>query len=276
MRIAESLTPPAPLATLPQRHRASRLGHTLLWLPRVDSTNRWMRDWASQGAAEGCVLVADAQDRGRGRHGRAWESPAGLGLYCSLLLRPRLAPSRLGVLTLSAGVAAAEAVRRVTRVPALLRWPNDLMCGGRKLGGILAEGVARRGRQEHVIVGWGLNIGQRRSDFALSLRGRATSLALEGARSQRRETILHAFLVSLERRLMELEAGASDRVLARFEALSPSSSGAALLVQLDGRRRRAISRGLARDGSLRIDLPEGSRQLRTAEVLRILECRPCC
>lgn len=267
--------PPA-FAALAARRRRARLGHTVLWRPRVESTNDWARRLASGGAPEGVLAIADAQERGRGRHGRRWESPSGLGLYCSIVVRPRLPPAGLGLLTLAAGVAAAGALRRRCRVPAQLQWPNDLMAGGRKLGGILSETSVKGEGPVAAVVGWGLNLAQRREDFPAALRRRATSLRLEGADPVDRATLVESWLADLERRLASLERGSVRGLLRRFRSLSPTCEGAALLVELEGRRRRAVSRGLAPDGSLRIDLPEGRRVLRSADLLRVLEARTCC
>lgn len=216
------------------------------------------------------MALADAQSRGRGRHGRPWASPAGLGIYCSVLLKPRLEPAHLGALPLAAGIAAAQAVRRVARLGASLKWPNDLLIGRRKLGGILVEAASRGKRQEFVIVGWGLNLRQSRSDFPASLAGQVISVRQARGRLGERHSFLASFISALERLLGRLEAGDIRGVLTRFTALCPSCRGASLQLDLGGRRRHAVSRGLAADGSLRVDLAEGRRCLQGSERLRIL------
>jgi BirA family biotin operon repressor/biotin-[acetyl-CoA-carboxylase] ligase len=139
------------------------------------SSNADLLAAAHAGAAEGTVLVADAQTAGRGRLGRRWASPAGAGLTFSVLLRPAGVPAALlGWLPLLTGVAAVAAVRGVAGVDAALKWPNDVLAGGAKLGGILAE---RAGSA--VVVGLGINVWQGRAD--LPADAAATSLALEAA-----------------------------------------------------------------------------------------------
>ncbi len=266
---------PAGFAALAARRRGARLGHTILWQTGVDSTNDWARRLAAAGSPEGIVVVAGSQTHGRGRHGRRWESPAGLGLYCSLLLRPALEGTRLGLLALAAGVAAARAVRRTCRVAALLQWPNDLVAGGRKLGGVLVETSTASGGRAAAVVGWGLNLDHQRGDFPPPLRERATSLRLQGAAGVAPEALLGALLTEVERELEALESGAERALLRRFSDLSPTCDGAALVVEVQGRRRRATSRGLLPDGSLRVELPDGARVLRSAELLRVLEARKC-
>ncbi|MCZ6779771.1 MAG: biotin--[acetyl-CoA-carboxylase] ligase [Acidobacteria bacterium] len=262
--------PPAGLLRLVRRRRDARIGHTLLWRPQVDSTNSWLRRQADLGAREGTLAVARAQSCGRGRLGRSWESPPGLGIYCSVLLQPRLEAARLGILPLAAGIAAAQAVRRAARLQTCLKWPNDLLIGRRKVGGILVEGASRGGRQDFVIVGWGLNLRQQRTDFSPSLAARSTSVRLARGRLRPWESFLAWFLSGLEKQLTLLEAGESSTVLARFGALCPSIRDTRLRILIDGRWRHATSRGLAEDGSLLVDLPEGQRRLHGSEPLRIL------
>lgn len=138
------------------------------------STNADLLAAAGAGAGEGTVLVAEAQTAGRGRLDRRWASPPRAGLTLSVLLRPGSVPAvLLGWLPLLAGVAAVAAVRRVTTVPAVLKWPNDVLVGDAKLGGILAE---RAGTA--VVIGIGINVWQGQAD--LPPDAAATSLALAG------------------------------------------------------------------------------------------------
>jgi BirA family biotin operon repressor/biotin-[acetyl-CoA-carboxylase] ligase len=126
----------------------------ILRFDSVTSTQDVLRDLAERGAVEGTVVVAETQTAGRGRSGRIWESPRGLGLYVSVLVRPRVPPERLGLLTLATGVAVAEVIRI-----GKLKWPNDLLApDGRKLAGILAEAEVRDGRLAFVLLGIGLNL----------------------------------------------------------------------------------------------------------------------
>jgi len=160
-------------------------------LEETGSTNADVAMAARAGAAEGLVIVAERQTDGRGRLGRQWQSPPRAGLALSVLLRPQAAPARLGWLPLLAGVALAEAVRRVTRLDVYLKWPNDLLVqGDRKTAGILAESAGGG-----VVVGIGLNTSLREVELP---RPDATSLALAGAESFDRDPILRAVLRSLE------------------------------------------------------------------------------
>jgi len=169
------------------------------------STNADVAAAARSGAAEGLVVVADEQTSGRGRLDRAWSSPPRAGIAASVLLRPGEAVaargwapvplSGYGHLPLLAGVALVAAVRRLARVDAVLKWPNDLLIGGRKCAGILAETVpGRDGGPPAVVVGTGLNVSLRETELP---RPDATSLRLSGASCVDRDQLLSAYLGDL-------------------------------------------------------------------------------
>ena len=149
------------------------LGRAWRLLPSCGSTNDEAAAWARAGAPAGAVVVADSQERGRGRLGRVWHSPPGASLYLSTVLRPGLPPHRLPPLTLAAGVALAESAARFGVAPAL-KWPNDLLLDGKKAAGILTEMSCQGGRVEHVVVGLGVNLNVDR--FPVELEPIATSL----------------------------------------------------------------------------------------------------
>ena len=165
----------------------------LVCLAVTDSTNRVAMEMAENGAKHGTVVVADAQTAGRGRMGRRWVSPAGKNLYVSLLLRPSVPTVDAPRLALVAGVALADAVEAVG-VPAALKWPNDLYCGGRKAAGILAEMASDPDGVRHVVIGVGLNVNVVEDDFPPDLRGTATSLRICAGRAFRRVDVLARLL----------------------------------------------------------------------------------
>jgi BirA family biotin operon repressor/biotin-[acetyl-CoA-carboxylase] ligase len=155
------------------------------------STNADLAAEAKAGAAEGLVLVAEHQTAGRGRLDRQWESPARAGLTFSALLRPSLDLAHLSLLPLLAGLATVEAVASVADVEAMLKWPNDVLVDGRKLGGLLVE-IAGGG----AVIGIGINVSTREDELASE---RATSIALAGGVTDR-EPLLKEVLRSLARR----------------------------------------------------------------------------
>lgn len=161
-------------------------------LDQVESTNDLLLRQEAAGAAEGFVVAAQRQSRGRGRLGRRWESGSPGGIYASLLLRPRLAFSQIHRLTILTTVAAAEAVEEVTGFSPKIKWPNDLIGSRGKLGGILTEVVAQGGRLRGGVVGVGINVSQ--ESFPEGIRDRASSLLIETGCVFRRVEILAALL----------------------------------------------------------------------------------
>jgi len=162
----------------------------------LNSTNDLAKELAAQGAPEGAVVVAEAQTGGRGRLGREWNSPPGVGLYVSLVLRPMLPPMELPQITLTTAVAVVRAVRRVAGLAPGIKWPNDLLLNGKKLGGILTEMETESDRIRHVVVGLGLNVNN--PGFPFELAATATSLTLEAGRTFSRVHLLQAWLEEFE------------------------------------------------------------------------------
>jgi len=162
----------------------------------LPSTNDLAKELGARGAPEGTLVVAEGQSRGRGRLGREWNSPPGVGLYVSVLLRPPLPPADLPQITLTAGVAVVRALRQAGGVTAGIKWPNDLVLAGKKLGGILTEMETESDRISHLVVGLGLNVNNRQ--FPAELADLATSLALTTGRTFSRLRILQVWLEELE------------------------------------------------------------------------------
>ena len=180
----------------------TRFSGKLHFFPSIESTNTYAMRQAEAGAPNGSVFFADEQTLGRGRGAHGWVSAPGSGLYVSVVLRPRLAPADVLWLSLAAGLAAQEAVRRVTSLEADIRWPNDLLLGRRKFCGILTELNAEVTRVRHAVVGIGINVHQ--AEFPEELRELATSLRIETGREWPRQELLAALLESLEREVAAL------------------------------------------------------------------------
>lgn len=170
--------------------------------PLTDSTNSDALDAARSAAPHGSVYFADEQWAGRGRGGHEWRSAAGEGLYVSVLLRPSVPAARLPLLPLAAGLAAAQAIRSAAGLTVDLRWPNDLLLGPRKAGGILVESKIEGQMAGFAVVGIGINVHQRAFDPGLSTP--ATSLDQESGRRISRQLLLVSLLESLEREMTSL------------------------------------------------------------------------
>lgn len=135
-------------------------GAEILFLDEVDSTNNEIRRLGDAGAAEGTVVVAERQTGGKGRRGREWYSPAGAGIWMSVLLRPELEPDKVSGLTLMAALSVCRAIRRVTGLESQIKWPNDLVIDGRKVCGILTEAAMSGDELRYVVLGIGINVNQ--------------------------------------------------------------------------------------------------------------------
>ncbi|NMA54440.1 MAG: biotin--[acetyl-CoA-carboxylase] ligase [Firmicutes bacterium] len=194
-----------------------RFGHVVHYFPQIGSTNDQARQLARQGAAEGTIVVAEEQTAGRGRRGRAWVSQPGSGIFVSLILRPNLIPAQAPLLTLTAAVAGAEAIRQLTGLPAVIKWPNDLYVDGRKVAGILTEMSSEMDTIFYVVVGIGINVNT--SSFPTEVSASATSLALEQGRSVCRRQLLQLLLEKLEYWYQILSAD-QDQILERWRQLT--------------------------------------------------------
>ena len=184
----------------------SRIGQTVICLRETESTNAVAFSLAEEGAAEGTVVIADVQSRGKGRLGRRWESPAGVNLYCSVVLRPPLLPLHAPQITFLSAVAAADAIARMTLLTPEIKWPNDVLVNGRKVAGMLNEMNAATEGIAFIILGIGININMRRDQFPDDLRHPASSLALEAGVEVARVPFIRAFLEALDARYRDFLA----------------------------------------------------------------------
>ena len=171
-------------------------------LAETSSTNDVAREQARKGARSGFVAAASRQTSGRGRLGRTWESPPDRGLYVSILLRPDLPMTEAGKLTVLSSVATVDAVEMVSGLRPQIKWPNDLMLGGRKLAGLLIETEPKAGRIGFAVIGIGLNVRHEAGDFSPDVAELATSLYLATGQLYRRADLLVALLQALEQRLV--------------------------------------------------------------------------
>lgn len=234
--------------------------------PEIGSTNEEALRRARAGAAHGTLIIADRQTAGRGRHGRRWESPGGVGLWFSLVLRPRLRLDRAFGATAAAAVALADIVHEFTGVEAAVRWPNDVLVGSRKVAGLLAELGGRGERVEFLVLGVGLNVGQDEGDFPASLRGEAVSLRmLRGSRVER-VAVLERFLTGLAARYDSLDDDDGASVREAWLARAPMMGHTVRVDLGEGGGFDGVATGLAPDGALVVETAAGRREVRAADV----------
>lgn len=237
-------------------------GTPLHRLDKVASTNDEARALAQAGAPHGAAVLAREQTRGRGTKGRAWHSPPGLGLYASFVLRGPGAgtiPSP-HLLPLAAGLAALDAVSAAAGIQAGLKWPNDIVHGGRKLGGILTEAVTGAPGGDFAVVGVGLNVGHGPADFPDDLRDAATSLRIAGGDPAATADSLFAVLCrTFDSWYNALARGEKGRIVEAAEARLAFQPGRRVRVTTAEGSYAAVCRGLDPEGRLVVerDGPEG-------------------
>lgn len=243
----------------------------LHYAPTTASTNSDAMAAARNGAPHGSVYLADEQTAGRGRSDHGWVSVAGEGLYMSALLRPHIEPARLPVLPLAAGLAAAAAIRLLTSLAVDLRWPNDLLIGPRKAGGILVEAQPpSKSLSQAVVVGVGINVHQRA--FPPELATPATSLDLECAKRVARQELLIALLESLQQEVLALvRPEAVEQIAARVEAGSTWVRGRS--VEVHGPQAcTGVTAGLDENGFLRVRTGKGLVTVQTGGLREAIGC----
>jgi BirA family biotin operon repressor/biotin-[acetyl-CoA-carboxylase] ligase len=228
------MTDPLREALLAAAERIGPMEGRITWLPEATSTNDLAKLMAERGADEGSVIIADTQTAGRGRLGRSWASPAGAGIYASVIFRPALRVAPL--LTIAAGVAIAEGIGAATGLEVQLKWPNDVYVGDRKLGGILAEGAAH-----FVVLGFGINVLP--AAYPPDVNTRATSIGTELGRAVDRGLVLAECLAALWARYTDLVEHRDAAVIDAWRARAASTVGKPIEWQRDG----IVERGTVRD-----------------------------
>lgn len=239
------------------------LGKTIHYFHTLESTNSKAYELATQGAEEGEVVIAESQTKGRGRLGRSWFSPPYLNLYLSVILRPKIPPQQAPLITLMAAVATAEAIEKSSGLRPSIKWPNDILLGGRKMAGLLNEIKSETDQIDFVILGIGINLNMDQKMFPKGIRPLATSLKRESGRSISRAELLSALLQKLEewysvflkedgsvilnawRRRAQIK-GKRVRVTSFGETLSGTavdidSEGALIIETKNGERKRVVA-----------------------------------
>lgn len=220
----------------------------------AESTNDAAKILGVQGVAEGAIVVAETQTAGRGRLGRAWLSPPGQGIYASLLLRPPLPPNELPQITLSTAVSLVRALTRTVGVTPGIKWPNDLILKGKKLGGILTEMETESDQIRYLVVGLGLNVNN--TDFPPELAGRATSLLKAEGRSFPRLTILKAWLEEFEILYTQFLARGFPEILEEWKQHSVTL-GKYVAVRQGPRQVEGLAMEVTPDGALVLETARG-------------------
>ena len=232
------------------------IGRDIRVFRETTSTNDIAEKLARDGVKEGVVVFAESQTAGRGRLGRQWQSPAGLGLWLSVLLRPQLRPQEATQITIASATALARAIREQTGLAPAVKWPNDLLLNGRKIAGILTELRAEPDRIHHVVLGIGVDVNQTTADFPPELRRLATSLRLELGRPCHRAGLAVALLRELDRDYDRITHGHFEAVANEWAALD-RTLGREVSILVGTRRVRGRAEALDTDGALLVRTEHG-------------------
>ena len=233
-------------------------GGRIVYFDATDSTNVQAKRLAEAHVPHGTLVVSDRQDGGKGRRGRSWASPSGVGIWMSLILRPEIAPSSASMLTLAAALAVREGIQEETGLSPLIKWPNDLVLNGKKICGILTEMSTELMEIQYVITGIGINVNQK--EFPPEIRDTATSLSLEAGRSFRRSSLIAAILKAFEKDYTAfLKTGDLSLLLEEYNACLVNRGKEVCILDPSG-EYRAVAEGIDESGSLLVTLPDGTRR----------------
>ena len=232
------------------------IGRDIQVFEQTTSTNDVAEKLARDGVREGAVIFAESQTKGRGRLGRKWISPERKGLWFSILLRPDLRPQETTQLTVASATALRRAIQSETGLKPEIKWPNDILVGGKKVAGILTELSAELDRVRHVILGIGVDVNQVAGEFPPELRRLATSLKIEAGRAISRPELAAVILRELDSDYARICAGKFTAVADEWEAHC-ATIGNDVTIQIGGRKIRGRAESLDDDGALLIRTEHG-------------------
>ncbi|MGO8700017.1 MAG: biotin--[acetyl-CoA-carboxylase] ligase [Limisphaerales bacterium] len=235
------------------------VGREIQVFQETTSTNDVAARLARGGAGEGAVVFAEAQSKGRGRLGRVWLSPAGKGLWFTVVLRPNIAPTHATQLTVAAATALARAITLQTGIVPEIKWPNDILIRGRKVAGILTEMDAEVERVKELLLGIGMDVNLESNDFPVALRKIATSLRIETGQKVNRAELAVAILRELDRDYDLVKKGQFQALAEQWEERC-STLGRQVSIRVGDRVIRGRAESLDDDGALLVRSPHGHLQ----------------
>ncbi len=249
-----------------KKHLKSKIfGKKIYSYRKVGSTNLLGFRLAETGSEEGTLIVAEEQTKGKGRMGRSWYSPPRLGLWMSLILRPPVPPFKAPGLSICAGLALAQTIKEMTGTEAKIKWPNDCLIDGKKVGGILLELSAELDRINFVIVGIGVNVNHSAKDFPRNLSQTATSMKIKLGKDISRLALLTSFLEEFERIYLDFK---KKGLSAQREMIKSFSSllGKKVAVRFGKEKIEGMAKNIDENGSLVIKTKKGEKVVRAGEV----------
>ncbi len=238
-------------------NRNVTIGSEIVFFPIIGSTNTAAAGLAAKGQRHGTVIIADSQTEGRGRRGRTWASPAGKNLYLSVIVRPGIPPRDASILTLMSAVACSSSIRRLSSVPVSIKWPNDLMAGDKKIGGILTEMKADADSIDYAVIGVGINLNLDSYDMPDNIRETATSVMLQTGSPQSRTLYALEIIKSLDCWYTTLLQSGKGPVIDAWKSLS-STIGRTVTAITGEAKLIGLAEGIDDEGLLILRLQDSS------------------
>lgn len=232
------------------------VGASIRCFDETDSTNVQAARLGDDGGEDGLVVIADRQSAGKGRMGRQWESPSGVNLYASILLRPSILPFEAPKLTFLSAVAVCQAIRDLTGLPASVKWPNDVLVDGAKVAGLLNEMSSETDQVNYVVLGIGVNLNMQAEQFPKDLRYPATSLAIACGAPVSRLDFTRALLQEVDRLYTLYLTVGSEPILSAWTELC-EMTGSKVQVDCNDVRIEGVMTGLGEDGALLVRTAAG-------------------
>jgi BirA family biotin operon repressor/biotin-[acetyl-CoA-carboxylase] ligase len=225
----------------------------------TDSTNSRAKELVVAGAAEGVLVIAEEQTQGRGRFDRHWFSPKGENIYASLILRPSLPPETASGMVILTAVAAAEALIATTGLTATVKWPNDILIGGKKIGGLLLEMDVEMDAIDYMVIGLGINVNSAAERFPKEIREKTTSVLMETGKPFSRIILLCRFLEVLEHWYNVFRESGFEPIITRWKALT-NMMGKQVSIQTINGSYKGVIADMDHNGFLIIQDDQGSEQ----------------
>jgi BirA family transcriptional regulator, biotin operon repressor / biotin---[acetyl-CoA-carboxylase] ligase len=206
---------------LEERLAGKLFGRKIYYYPETGSTNDEAFSLGNAGAPEGTAVIANSQQSGKGRLGRSWQSPRGVNIYTSVILRPQMESSGASRIPIMVGVAVAEVLDDYCIGKISLKWPNDILLNDKKVCGILSAAKINGGELDFIVLGIGINVNMKDNQFSEEIRGMATSLFIETGREYSREDLIISLYENLEKWYKQLTLNGFGRIKKKWLSLAP-------------------------------------------------------
>jgi BirA family biotin operon repressor/biotin-[acetyl-CoA-carboxylase] ligase len=232
----------------------------VLLFDRVPSTNQIALQMGGTGMPGGVLILAEAQDQGRGRLNRTWVSPSGVNLYLSLLLRPFQEVREFPLFSLATAVAVVRAIRIATGLPVVAKWPNDILCDDKKVAGILLETCKKSGEVPYLVMGIGINVNWDTNDIPEDLRPQASSLKIALGRIVDRNRLVNEILIALADQVKLLHDYKSDLIISGLSEVC-DTLGKLVQVATPDKTYQGVAESISQDGGLILRLADKSQRI---------------